>query len=180
VGLPAEAHALVRAERRQFFDVFHLAVGHEGLGFLGRVVLAQRVPLELRIQQDASQVGVPHELDAEHVVRLALGPVGRAPQLGERLDFGVVALGITDRRLQAEPVSLAEGVQVRDDVEARLAVEPVDAGQIDEHFHAGLGGVAQEARHFLPMRGIDDDRVVSVLRVGLEDDPRKLLSNEID
>ena len=46
------------------------------LASIDGVVLAQRVPLELLVHEDAAQVGMPVEADAEHVPDLALGPVG--------------------------------------------------------------------------------------------------------
>ena len=87
VGLTTEAHALVAVEGRQLLDVVHLAVGHERLDAIGRVVLAQRVPDELRIGQDPSQIRVILEDDAEHVASLALEPVGGRPELRERVDL---------------------------------------------------------------------------------------------
>ena len=64
-ALAAERHALVAAERRELLE------RHAGLGFgavrderlraLGRVVLAERVPLELRVHEDAAQIGVARE-----------------------------------------------------------------------------------------------------------------------
>src|SRR6188508_595309 len=49
-----------------------------------RVVLAQRVPDELVVHVDPAQVGVTVEGDAVHVVGLALEPVERRPQAGQR------------------------------------------------------------------------------------------------
>ena len=45
----------------------------------GWVVLAQRMALPSVRQQNALQVGMPVELDAEHVEDLALQPIGRLP-----------------------------------------------------------------------------------------------------
>jgi len=41
----------------------------------GRVVLAERVPLPVVGHEDAGEIGVPDEVDAEEVVRLALREV---------------------------------------------------------------------------------------------------------
>src|SRR5438445_13875959 len=48
-----------------------------------REVLAERVPLELTRQVDVPQTGVPDEVDAEHLPRLALVPVGARVHLGQ-------------------------------------------------------------------------------------------------
>src|SRR5262249_50714157 len=50
------------------------------------VVLAQRVSLELLVEVDASQIRVALELDAVHVVGLALEPVGTHPESDEARD----------------------------------------------------------------------------------------------
>src|SRR6266516_789367 len=63
-----------------------IALGHEGLALVERVVLAQRVPFELRVHEDAAEIGMPGEADAEHVPHLALGPVGALPHAGRRRD----------------------------------------------------------------------------------------------
>src|SRR6266478_7761254 len=44
---------------------------HQGLPLAHRVVLAQRVPLELGIEKEPLQVGMAGELDPEHVVGVA-------------------------------------------------------------------------------------------------------------
>src|SRR5438093_12644692 len=45
---------------------------------------AQRMAGERLLEEDAPQIGMAVELDAEHVVRLALGPVRTLPHAGER------------------------------------------------------------------------------------------------
>ena len=55
-----------------------LALGQQP-ALAGVVVLAQGVALEGLVGQDALEVGVALEADAEHVVGLALEPVGRLP-----------------------------------------------------------------------------------------------------
>src|SRR5438477_6429827 len=57
---------------RLSFTWLGLGPAHERLPLLLRVVLAQRVPDELGIHQDAAQVRVALEPDAVEVVRLAL------------------------------------------------------------------------------------------------------------
>jgi hypothetical protein len=72
-----------------------------------RVVLLERVPLELGVHEDAAQVGVPAELHAAHVERLALEPVGARPDrvtLSSSAPFHVL---VADARLQADAVPLS-------------------------------------------------------------------------
>ena len=54
----------------------------------GRVVLAQRVADPVVGHEDAGEVGVAGELDAEQVVDLALGEVHARVQVGEARDLG--------------------------------------------------------------------------------------------
>src|SRR5258707_2394895 len=49
-------------------QVGEVELGHERLALAHRVVLAQRVALELRVQEQALQIRVPLELEPEHVV----------------------------------------------------------------------------------------------------------------
>ena len=72
-GNACRAHGLLSALDPQVFL-------HPGVVLLQDVVvLAQREALPLVRQQDALQVGMAGELDAEHVVDFALQPVGRGP-----------------------------------------------------------------------------------------------------
>src|SRR5687768_14883620 len=52
--------------------------------FSEREVFAQRVSFPVVGHQDAAQVGVAVEADAEHVVDLALGPVRGGPDVRDR------------------------------------------------------------------------------------------------
>src|SRR6185503_13195794 len=63
---------------------------HQRLALLLRVVLAQRVPDELGIHQDAAQVGMALEAHAVQVVRLALVPVRALPHRAQRIDGRIV------------------------------------------------------------------------------------------
>src|SRR5512134_1887203 len=49
------------------------------LAALDGVVLAQRVALELLVEEQAAEIGMALEADAEHVPHLALEPVGDGP-----------------------------------------------------------------------------------------------------
>src|SRR5438477_8496558 len=113
-----------------------IALGHQRLALVHRIVLAERVPLELRVHEDTAQVRMAREAYAEHVPHLALGPVGRLPEAGGARDDGGV-LGYGD--LHAQPVVQAQRVQLIDDLEARRATEVVDGGQIGELREPGVG-----------------------------------------
>ena len=54
------------------------------LGGAADMLLAQRVPLPVVGHEDAPQIRMTLEIDAEHVEDLALVPVGRGPNVGQR------------------------------------------------------------------------------------------------
>ena len=62
---------------------------------LQRKILAERVSLETVVGQDASQVGMSVEHDAEQVKGLPFEPVGAGPDGGYRSDPGRLAGDIT-------------------------------------------------------------------------------------
>jgi len=64
---------------------------------------------------------------------------------------------------------LRDRVEERDHVEARLAAEAVDAGEIDEHVEVARGILFEEARDRDPGIGADARPLVAVLVAGLED-----------
>ena len=68
------------------------------------------------------------ELDAEHVVDLALQPVGRGVDGGR----GGGLLAFVDLELDADALVALEAVEDVDDVEARSRLRPVDGGDVDE------------------------------------------------
>jgi len=78
-------------------------------------------------REDPAQVRMPGERDPEHVPRLPLGPVRREEHLGDRGDF----LPVADAALDADPVVFRERIEVVHDVEAGLAIAPVDRGHVD-------------------------------------------------
>src|SRR6476661_11250390 len=55
-----------------------------------RVILSQRVPVEIRRQQYAAQIGMAIENDAEQIECLTLVPVGRLPKVRDRPHVGSV------------------------------------------------------------------------------------------
>src|SRR5919107_532662 len=108
-----------------------------------REVLAERVPLPVVGQEDAAQVRVTVEDDAEHVERLALVPVGRAPDGNDGRDVRVL---LVQENFQAQAVEALRREEVVVDLEARLLLRPaVGAGDVREH-------VELEARRGLQVR----------------------------
>src|SRR5438552_14706619 len=89
---------------------------YEGLAALDGIVLPERVADELFVEEEAPQVGVSLEADAEHVPYLALEPVGDGP---EPRGGGHGELVLLDRDLQPEAVIVRDGIEVVDHVEAR-------------------------------------------------------------
>ena len=143
-------HDLARLDRHRLVDdalllrvVAHLDRARD------REVLAERMADEAVVGEDAAQVDVAVEDDAEQVEGLALEPVGGAPDLGERGNLRHVVVGTED--LQAQPPVVRQREQVRDDAEAkafpgRVAVaRVVDAAQVDQLLELQLGSVAQHA-----------------------------------
>src|SRR4051812_8219858 len=55
----------------------------------GKERLAERMAGEGLLEEDAPQIRMSVELDAEHVVRLALGPVRALPYRDERWDMRI-------------------------------------------------------------------------------------------
>ena len=147
---------LVHVERRV------LGVVVERLFLILRVILAQRMALEAVVQQDAAQVRVAVEGDAEHVVHLALEPVGPLPHRHERVDARVV---VRHRRLQPHPLVVRQRVQVRHHLVARLAAlgEVIHRGQVHQHVVVQVRLVAQEARRVAPRLAAHRQRIVAVL-----------------
>ena len=111
------------------------------LGGAGGVFLAQGVALPGGGQQDAPQVGVAAEADAEHVPGFPLVPVGVGPHADRSGHF----VRLDDRHLDAELLHRADAEQVIDHAELggrlplpMLALALVDAEQVVEHGVAGL------------------------------------------
>src|ERR1041384_7313648 len=106
-----------------------------------RKILAQRMTLETVVGEDAAQVGMVGEPHAIEVVGLALEPAGRAEQgRGRRHRRGLVS-----RDLDADALVVLEAEQIVDDVEALLALGPIDAADVDELLEQAARIVAQES-----------------------------------
>ena len=135
----------------------------------GGVVLPHRVPLERLVGQDAAEVRVPLEDDAVEVPRLALEPVGALEDAGEG---GELRLRLGHGRLQPDVVLLRDGVQVQHHlvpVLPVLAVEVVDAAEVEEQLVVELRVVAEEARGLDPAPAVHGDRQVAAEVVERED-----------
>ena len=170
MDLAAEGHALVVAEGGELLKLGALAVRNERLRLARVVVAAQRIALEFRVEQDAAEIAVAAEHDAEHVERLALEPAGGRPHVDERIELDALfAEDVADARLRAQPVLLRERVEMAHDLEPGLAIGVIDAAEIGQHDHLACRIVAEEAVHLDPSRRLDDDGVVAVLARRLED-----------
>ncbi len=119
--------------------------------------------LELVVAEDAAQVRVAPEGDAEQVPDLALGPVGAAVEVADRVD-GLV-LGQVHLHLHA--VVLLPGPQQVDHLEALVPLREVHADHVRELLAALLvAQVAHHVVHALPGHG---DGFVPVVGAGRED-----------
>ena len=82
-----------------------------------REVLAERMADEAVVGEEAAQVRVAREQDAEEVEGLALEPVGRGPDLDQGVDHRVGVIGAEGA--QAQPPVMRDRQQVRHDGEPR-------------------------------------------------------------
>src|SRR5215510_11972879 len=114
-------------------------------------VLAQRMARPVLRHEEAAQVRVAIEGDAEEVVRPALLPVGVAPHAGHRHHHWIVALGAD---LQDEAMAVAIGVEVVDDLD-HLALGVVDAREVREAVELEAGLVPEEPSHLRDRRRRD-------------------------
>src|SRR5258707_480608 len=105
-----------------------------------REILAQRMALEAVVGEDAAQVGMVGEPHAVEVVSLALEPAGGIEQPRRRRH----RRRFVGRDLDANPLVVLEAEQIVYDVEALLALRPVDTADIDELLEQAPWIVAQE------------------------------------
>src|SRR6266852_5287391 len=108
-----------------------------------RVVLPQGVALPLVRHEDARQVGMALEDDAEQVVGLAFVPVGPGPDAGHRGDPRRV--GVVDADDESEPAGRGHVGERADDVEAGAPVRTVGPAEVRQEAEALL--VAQPEGH---------------------------------
>src|SRR2546428_5032031 len=125
-------------------------------------VLAQRMPRPVLRHEDAAEVGVALEDDAEEVEDLALLPVGVAPQAGERGDDRIVARRVD---LEREEVAVRVRVEVVDDLD-HASLRVVDAGEVGEAVELEPRLGLQEAAHLDDLRGRDRRAQVVATRAG--------------
>src|SRR5262245_48136574 len=107
-----------------------------------REVLAQRMPLEAVVGQDAPQIGMIGEPHAVKIVGLTLEPAGRAEHRSGRRH----RRGLVGHDLHADALVVLEAEQIVDDVEALLTLRPVDTADIDELLEEAARIVAQEGQ----------------------------------
>src|SRR5260370_39838836 len=98
---------------------------NDRLALVVDVVLAQRMPFERIVHQDAAQVGMAPEIDSEHVEAFALEPVRRAPVADDARDPEIAGL---DAYFDAEAMTERGRIQMVHDVISRLAFEPINRG----------------------------------------------------
>lgn len=94
------------------------------------------------VRHDTSQIRVVCEQNAEHIVYLALIPVGTIVEIANGWNgSGLVGVGLhTDARV------VANGEQVVDDLEALVAGWVVDSGDIGDLSELGSGVVLEERK----------------------------------
>ena len=121
-----------------------------------RVLLAQRVTLPMRRRENAAQVRMSLEVDAEHVVRLAFVPVGYRVDARDGRHARIL---LGQRRLDPQVRVVGQGNQVIKHGEAgiRLAVAEfpgafIDGGEVEQQFVALLVlETAHDLRHMGPL-----------------------------
>src|SRR6266446_3885519 len=137
------------------------------------VVLAQRVADELLIEEEAPQVRMTLEADAEHVPHLPLEPVGDGP---EPAGGGHPRVVFLYAHLEADAVVVRGRVEMIDDLEARPVLAPgeleiVHRRDVDEEVEREPGVIAAEGE------GVEDGlaghhrRVIAAEVVGLQHAP---------
>ncbi len=119
----------------------------------GTEVFAQRMTYPLIRHQDAGQVGVAFEDEAEHVVGLTLVEVGAGVDRDDRRNLDVV-----DRHgnPQTQAQAMLHGEEVEHELEPR-ALPPVVVGdgEVGEHLEPGVSGRLRNVVN--PILGDDED-----------------------
>ncbi len=134
-----------------------LHVADAGAGRAGRIVgqvevLAEREALVVGRHVDPAQVAIALERDPEHVVGLALHPLGALPQEGDRRDARVLARQAVGD--DPEPVRRRLAPEVVDD----LHLGPgVDAGEVGEELEAELRLVVERPHRVRDVARPDPD-----------------------
>src|SRR6516165_2131619 len=131
--LLVEAHGLVK-HALLLVVVSHLDKAGQ------REILAQRMPLETVVGQDAPHVGVTGKEHAIEVIDLALEPIGAGKHVDDRRHLRILVC------LHAQPNTCVQRrrEEVIDHVETLLASGIVDRGHVGDVDKAASGVVAQE------------------------------------
>src|SRR6476469_1461840 len=111
-----------------------------------REILAQRMPFPIRLpHENASQIGMAGERDAEHVVALALEPIRALVDGPDAVDHEWRAL--VQRCLEPKEPSMRQRAQMPHDLEWLLGVAELDRRHIGEIVVLLRGIVVQPAHH---------------------------------
>ena len=114
----------------------YVAVGHDRLLLVLRVVLAQRVADEPFVEQDRTQIIVASKDNPVHVVAFPLHEASRTVETNEGVHCGIV---LGDAGLEPDADPLCRGVEVVHKLEARRLPKPVDRGHVEEQVELELG-----------------------------------------
>jgi hypothetical protein len=108
--------------------------------------LEQRIALEIIVQQDAAQVRVTGEFDAEEVIGFAFEPVGGGPDGDHAVNFRVLAV---DAHFQLQQLLPRQRTQVVDGLQMGQHIDAGDATeQIKAELHAQEAADGQQVRAF--------------------------------
>ena len=123
---------------------------------VGRVVLAQRVTLELRVHEDAAQVGVAAEGRRRTCRRSRARTSSRSAQRSrQRVDLGAVAVLVADARLDAQPVAPARASRGAATTSKRgIAIGIVDAARSTNMSQRERGSSRRKRATSLPARRV--------------------------
>src|SRR5579864_3908042 len=141
----------------------------------GDIVLAQGMSFPGFRHQDAAEIGVTIEGDAQQIPGLPLMPVGRRPDAGQA---GNVRIGHGGGCFDSNPGFVLQGPHFPDHSEAWIARRPVDGRGIEEVVEAFL--VLEVARHLDDGLGRDDDTEVAAEFRALGQGIRKTLADPPD
>src|SRR5213593_236003 len=142
----------------------------ERLAPIDGVVLAQRVADKLLVEEEAPQIRMTLEADAEHVPHLSLEPVGDGP---ESAGGGHPRVVLLHPHLEADAVVVRGRVEMIDDLEARPVLAPgeleiVDRRDVHEEVEREFGVIPAEGESVEDGLGGHHRRVIAAEVVGLQ------------
>src|SRR5260370_38735515 len=124
------------------------------------------MPLERIVHTDAAAIGMALENDSEHVEAFALEPIGGAPVA----DHAVYPRRCPiDAGFYAQPMAQLERIQMIHNVIARLALEPIDGGQVAQEIELEAGLIAKRAEQIVPALAADSDSFLAASIFRAED-----------